>query len=198
MNAADPRPTVVAVHSNGKHDFSKTSKDSIRLIEGHGVEGDAHAGATDQHLFHIRQFGQTPNLRQVHLIQAELFEDLQTKGHIVKPGDLGENISTLGVNLLGLPAGARLRIGAEAVLEVTGLRNPCKQIENFQPGLLQHVVERDPTGLVRKAGVMSIVLKGGVVKPGDEITVELPPPPHQPLVYRMPREPIKRPAQRPE
>jgi MOSC domain-containing protein YiiM len=191
MNAADPGPTVAAVHRNGKHDFSKTSKEFIRLIEGHGVEGDAHAGATDQHLYHIRQFGHTPNLRQVHLIHAELFEELLTKGHIVKPGDLGENISTLGVNLLGLPAGARLRIGAEAVLEVTGLRNPCKQIESFQPGLLQHVVDRGPAGLVRKAGVMSIVLKGGVVKPGDEITVELPALPHQPLVYRIPGEPLE-------
>ena len=166
--------------------FSNLPKDAIRLIENFGVEGDSHAGATDQHLYHIKRFGHCPNLRQVHLIQAELLDEIYLKGHTVRPGELGENISTRHVNLLSLPTGARLRLGPEAVVELTGLRNPCHQIEDFQPGLLKHVVETRSTGLVRKAGVMAIVLQGGEVRPGDSIDIELPPPPHEPLVYRVP------------
>ena len=177
---------IVGVQVSDKHAFSKTPKDAIRLIENIGVEGDLHAGATDQHLFHIRRFGQHPNLRQVHLIHAELFDEVSVHGHTVRPGDLGENISTRNVDLLGLPTGARLRLGPEAVIELTGLRNPCWQIENFQPGLLEHVAVSTPTGLERKGGVMSIVLRGGMVRPGDLIEIELPPLPHVPLVYRVP------------
>ncbi|WP_315836683.1 2Fe-2S iron-sulfur cluster-binding protein [Bradyrhizobium prioriisuperbiae] len=169
-----------------KHAFSKPPADVIRLIENFGVDGDAHAGAADQHLYHIRRFGHRPNLRQVHLIQTELFDELSGKGHRVRPGDLGENVSTRNIDLLGLPTGTRLRLGPEAVIELTGLRNPCHQIETFQPGLLKHVVKPKPTGLVRRAGVMSIVLKGGDVRPGDPIEVELPPLPHEPLIYRVP------------
>lgn len=186
MTNAAASPTVVGVQISKKHVFSKTAEPVIRLIENFGVEGDAHAGPTDQHLYHMRRFGQQPNLRQVHVIHAELFDDVLTKGHNVKPGDLGENISTRGVDLLSLPTGTRLHFGSEAVIELTGLRNPCVQIENFQPGLLQHVVEHRPTGLVRKGGVMSIVVRGGEVRPGDPIAVDLPPPPHQPLIYRVP------------
>jgi MOSC domain-containing protein YiiM len=177
---------VFAVHSSGRHTFSKVPRDAIRLIENWGVEGDSHAGTTDQHLYHIRRFGQQPNLRQVHLIHAELLDDVGTKGHTVLPGELGENISTRNVDLLGLPTGARLRIGPEAIIELTGLRNPCRQIEEFQAGLLSHLVERRPAGVVRKGGVMSIVLKGGMVRPGDRIEIGLPPSPHAPLVYRVP------------
>ena len=184
--AEDRLPTVVGVHISGTHVFSKISQGAIRLIENFGVEGDAHAGATDRHLYHIKRFGQFPNLRQVHLIQAELFDDVSQKGHTVRPGDLGENISTKNVDLLGLPTGTRLRLGPDAIIELTGLRNPCHQIEDFQPGLLKHVVETRPTGLVRKAGVMSIVLRGGDVRPGDSIEIELPPSPHEPLIYRTP------------
>ena len=176
---------VFAVHSSGRHTFSKAPKDAIRLIENWGVEGDSHAGTTDQHLYHIRKFGQQPNLRQVHLIHAELLDEVGTKGHTVRPGELGENISTRNVDLLGLPTGTRLRIGTQAIIELTGLRNPCRQIEAFQPGLLSHLIERRPTGTVRKGGVMSIVLSGGIVRPGDRIEIELPPLPHAPLVYRM-------------
>jgi MOSC domain-containing protein YiiM len=179
-------PVVVAVHCNEGHAFSKSTREAIRLIENWGVEGDAHAGPTDQHLYHIRRFGAQPNLRQVHLIHAELLDDVGTKGHKVLPGDLGENISTRHLDLLGLPQGARLHIGPHAVIELTGLRNPCRQIDDFQPGLLSHLVERGPAGVVRKGGVMSIVLRGGIVRPGDRIEVELPPAPHSPLVYRMP------------
>jgi MOSC domain-containing protein YiiM len=182
----DTLPTIVGVHASSSHAFSKTPEHSIRLIENFGVEGDAHAGATDQHLYHIRKFGQFPNLRQVHLIQAELFDEVAQKGHSVRPGDLGENVSTRNVDLLGLPTGTRLRLGPEAIIELTGLRNPCHQIEDFQPGLLKHMVEKKPTGLVRRAGVMSIVLKGGDVRSGDTIEIELPPLPHQPLMYRTP------------
>jgi MOSC domain-containing protein YiiM len=179
-------PVVLAVHTSERHTFSKLPKDAIRLIENRGVEGDAHAGPMDQHLYHIRRFGEQPNLRQVHLIHAELFDDVLAKGHAVLPGQLGENISTRNLDLLGLPQGTRLRIGPEAIIELTGLRNPCRQVDEFQPGLLSHLVERTAAGVVRRGGVMSIVLRGGVVRPGDRIEVELPPPPHAQLVYRMP------------
>jgi MOSC domain-containing protein YiiM len=179
-------PTIVGVHASSQHAFSKTPEHAIRLIENFGVEGDAHAGATDQHLYHIRKFGTFPNLRQVHLIQAELFDEVAQKGHSVRPGDLGENVSTRNVDLLGLPTGTRLRLGPEAIIELTGLRNPCHQIEDFQPGLLKHLVEKKPAGLVRRAGVMSVVLRGGEVRSGDTIAIELPPLPHQPLIYRTP------------
>ena len=183
-------PHVVGVQISSKHRFSKTSKEAIQLIENVGVEGDAHAGSTDQHLYHIKRFGQQPNLRQVHLIHTEFFDEVFAKGHEVHPGDLGENIATRNIDLLGLPTGTRLHLGADAVVELTGLRNPCRQIEDFQPGLLQHCVERKPkpAGVVRKAGVMSIVLRGGAVRPGDVIGIELPAEPHQPLVYRIPED----------
>jgi len=177
---------VVGVQISKAHAFSKTPSDAIRLIENFGVEGDAHAGATDRHRYHVRRFGQQPNLRQVHLIQSELFDELSDKGHAVRPGELGENVATRNIDLLSLPTGTRLRLGGAAVIELTGLRNPCSQIEDFQPGLLRHVVETTTGGLVRRAGVMSIVLKGGEVRPGDEIEIELPPLPHTPLVYRVP------------
>lgn len=186
MADPDRLPRIVGVQSSGKHAFSKLPKDAIRLIENFGVEGDAHAGATDQHLYHIRKFGLHPNLRQVHLIQAELLDEVAGKGHAVRPGELGENIVTRHVDLLALPTGTRLRLGSEAVIELTGLRNPCHQIEDFQPGLLKLMVEAKPTGVVRKAGVMSVVLQGGDVRPGDAIEIELPPLPHQPLIYRVP------------
>lgn len=179
-------PTVFAVHLSNRHGFSKGAREEIRLIQGHGVEGDAHAGPTDQHLFHIRKFGIQPNLRQIHLMAAELLDELRPKGHLVRPGDLGENITTRNVDLLALPTGTLLRIGPQAAVALTGLRNPCHQIDTFQRGLLAHVVERVPNGLVRKAGVMGIVVCGGMVKPGDSIGIELPALPHAPLVYRVP------------
>jgi len=190
----DNPPQVVGVQAGDRHSFSKAPKGQIRLIENFGVEGDAHAGATDQHLFHIKRFGQQHNLRQVHLIHTEFFDDVSQKGHTVRPGDLGENIATRNVDLLGLPTGTLLRIGGEAVVELTGLRNPCHQIDNFQPGLLAHCKEAIPTGVVRKAGVMGIVLHSGDVQPGDGIGIELPPEPHLPLVYRVPHKDIEKAA----
>ena len=173
---------VVAVCRDGGHAFSKPAVASIRLLAGLGVVGDAHAGVTVQHRSRVARDATQPNLRQVHLIGAELFAELAAAGFAVGAGDLGENVITQGIDLLALPAGARLRLGAAAVLEVTGLRNPCQQINEFRPGLMAAVLDREPDGgLIRKAGVMAVVLAGGQVRPGDAIVVDLPPPPHRPL-----------------
>lgn len=171
---------VVAVHCHAQHLFSKTPMDRIELVRGHGVRGDAHFGVTVQHRSRVARDPTQPNLRQVHLLHQELLDALAATGLAVKPGDLGENITTGGLDLLGLSAGTRLRIGASAVVEVTGLRNPCAQIENFQSGLLAAVLERRHDGqLVRKAGVMGIVLEDGMVLAGDTIKVL-----HAPAVFQ--------------
>ncbi|RZU36180.1 MOSC domain-containing protein YiiM [Streptomyces sp. BK022] len=173
---------VTAVSSNGEYSFAKPNRDSVRLLAGLGVEGDVHAGVTVKHRSRVAQDPTQPNLRQVHLIHEELFAEVGEEGFKVAPGDLGENLTTRGIDLLGLPVGTLLRIGDSAVLEVTGLRNPCLQIDNFQDGLLKQVVGRDEAGnIVRKAGIMSIVREGGVVRPGDTIERELPSGPHRPL-----------------
>ena len=173
---------VLAVHRSAGHDFSKHAEEEITLVEGLGVEGDAHAGATVKHRSRVKRDPQAPNLRQVHLLQAELFDELVARDHPVFPGELGENITTRGIDLLALPAGARLRIGDSAELEVTGLRDPCSQMDRFQPGLMAAVLDRDATGaIVRKAGVMAVVRRGGAVRPGDTILVQLPPVPHHAL-----------------
>ena len=174
--------TVTAVSRSKSHSFSKSPEISIRLLAGLGVEGDAHMGETVKHRSRVRVDPTKPNLRQVHLIHAELHAELEAAGFKVHPGDIGENITTSGIDLLGLPIGAVLRIGATAVVRITGLRNPCTQLDGFQQGLTAAVLDRDSAGnLVRKAGVMSVVLEGGEVIPGDPILVELPPEPHLPL-----------------
>jgi MOSC domain-containing protein YiiM len=173
---------VVAVSVSGEHAFSKDNEPVVRLLAGLGVEGDAHSGVTVQHLSRVRRDPTQPNLRQVHLMQAELHDDLAVAGHDVRPGALGENITTRGLDLLALPTGTVLRLGADAVVEVTGLRNPCAQIEAFSPGLLAEVLRRDADDqVVRRAGVMGIVLVGGLVAPGDAVAVTLPAEPHTPL-----------------
>lgn len=173
---------VRAVSRSATHSFTKPTADSIRLVAGLGVEGDAHQGATVKHRSRLAKFGVTPNLRQVHLIHAELFDELRAAGFDVSAGQMGENVTTAGLDLLGLPTGARLHLGGEAVVEVTGLRNPCRQLDNFQPGLMAATLARGPDGnLVRKAGIMGVVLAGGAVREGDPIRVELPPEPHTPL-----------------
>ncbi|MGW7367318.1 MOSC domain-containing protein [Streptomyces sp. NPDC054841] len=173
---------IAMVSSNSEYAFTKPNRDSITLLEGLGVEGDVHAGVTVKHRSRVAQDPTRPNLRQVHLIHEELFDEVRAAGFEVRPGELGENITTSGVDLLGLPAGTVLRLGDEAAVEITGLRNPCAQIDNFQRGLLKQVVGRDDGGnVVHKAGVMSVVRTGGVVRPGDAITVELPDGPHRPL-----------------
>lgn len=174
--------TIVAVARDEGHHFSKPLLPAIRLLAGLGVEGDAHCGKTVKHRSRVAVDPTQPNLRQVHLIHAELFEELAGKGFSLRPGEIGENVTTRGLDLLALPAGTRLRLGSEALVEVTGLRNPCVQIEAFQPGLLKAVLGRDANGhLVRKAGIMAIVLEGGEVRPGDSIVVTLPALPHRAL-----------------
>ena len=175
-------PAVVSVSRAPGHAFSKPPAASIRLLAGLGVEGDAHAGATVRHRSRVRKDPEVPNLRQVHLIHGELLDELRTAGFELAPGELGENVTTRGVDLLGLPTGTRLRLGPTASVEVTGLRNPCKQLDGLRPGLMQAVLGRDEAGnLVRKAGVMAIVLTGGEVRPGDGVRVGPPPGPHRPL-----------------
>ncbi|MGC2412241.1 MAG: MOSC domain-containing protein [Stellaceae bacterium] len=173
---------VTAVSRSPTHSFTKANASSIRLVAGLGVEGDAHQGATVQHRSRLERFGGTPNLRQVHLIHAELFDELRVAGFTVSPGLMGENVTTQGVDLLGLPTGARLHLGPAAIVEITGLRNPCRQLDKLHPGLMAATLARDPEGnLIRKAGIMGIVLAGGEVREGDPIRVELPAPPHQRL-----------------
>jgi MOSC domain-containing protein YiiM len=174
--------TVVAVSRSPGHSFSKPNEGSIRLLTGLGVEGDAHMGVTVKHRSRVAKDPTVPNLRQVHLIHAELHDELEAAGFRLWPGAMGENVTTRGVYLLALPTGTRLRLGPEAVIEVTGLRNPCRQLNDFQPGLMNATLDRDADGnLIRKAGVMAIVLAPGEIKPGDPIAVELPPEPHRKL-----------------
>jgi MOSC domain-containing protein YiiM len=174
--------SIIGVASSATHTFSKAPQSSIRLVEGLGVEGDAHQGATVRHRSRVARDPSQPNLRQVHLIHGELLEELRSAGFNVKSGDLGENVTTAGIDLLALPRGARLRLGSDAVIEITGLRNPCYQLDHFQNGLTAAVLDRDDSGnLVRKAGVMAIVVSGGIVRVADPINVELPDLPHVPL-----------------
>ena len=173
---------VTAVSRSASHTMAKPNRQSIRLLRGLGVEGDAHLGQTVKHRSRVRRDPSQPNLRQLHLIHEELHEELRRAGFTVFPGQMGENVTTRGVDLLGLPVGTRLHLGDTAVVEVTGLRNPCVQLDRLQPGLMAANLARDQQGgLVRKTGVMSIVLADGEIRPGDPIRVELPPKPHGPL-----------------
>lgn len=166
---------VEAVSCSGGHTMSKPNQAGIRLLAGLGVEGDAHLGVTVKHRSRVRRDPSQPNLRQVHLIHAELHDELRGRGFDVTAGVMGENVTTRGVDLLGLPAGTRLHLGEAATVEVTGLRNPCAQLDGIQPGLMAAVLDHDERGeMVRKAGVMATVVTGGEVRPGDAIRVELP------------------------
>ena len=172
---------VAAVNCSAKHTLSKPNQESIRLVAGLGVDGDAHSGETVKHRSRVARDPSQPNLRQVHLIHLELYDELRASGYEVNSGQMGENVTTRGVDLLGLPVGTRLHL-RDAVVEVTGLRNPCAQLDRIQPGLLEATLDRDDQGnLIRKAGIMGIVLTGGEVSPGDRIRVELPPEPHRTL-----------------
>jgi MOSC domain-containing protein YiiM len=182
VSRTGPAGTVVAVCGNARYSFTKPTREDITLLAGLGVEGDVHAGVTVKHRSRVAKDPTKPNLRQVHFIHEELFAEVGAEGFAVTPGALGENITTAGIDLLGLPAGTLLRIGADAVVEVTGLRNPCRQIDAFQQGLLKQVLTRDASGaVVRKAGIMGVVREGGVVRPEDPIVAELPAEPHRPL-----------------
>ena len=182
IDRAPVQPRVIAVSRSSGHTFSKVPQPSIRLVAGLGVESDAHQGVTVKHRSRVRRDPTQPNLRQVHLIHAELHDELRMAGFNVSAGEMGENITTRGIALLALPTGTRLRLGDEAVIEITGLRNPCTQLDGLQQGLMAATLARDAEGnLIRKAGVMAVVLIGGVVRPNDPIAVKLPPTPHRPL-----------------
>ena len=174
--------TVFAVSRSENYTFSKRVVNCIQLIEGEGVDGDAHRGVTVKHRSRMRADPTQPNLRQVHLIHHELIQELQQQGFDVHPATMGENITTSGIDILSLPTGAILEIGSDAKVEITGLRNPCVQLDKYQKGLMTAVLDRDANGnLIRKAGVMGIVLKGGEVKSGDQIKIVLPLQPHTSL-----------------
>lgn len=173
---------VVGLYRSGEHSFSKFSVEEVELVAGLGVAGDAHSGAQVRHRSRVRADPTQPNLRQVHLIHRELFCHVADQGFTVTGGQVGENITTEGLDLLGLPVGATLRIGPDALITVTGLRNPCQQLNNFQDGLTGAMLDRDDDGnTLRLAGVMAVVIRGGTVKVGDEISVSLPPLPHHKL-----------------
>jgi MOSC domain-containing protein YiiM len=178
----DQSASVIAVSLSAGHTMSKPNVARIRLLEGQGVEGDAHMGVTVKHRSRVARDPTQPNLRQVHLIHAELFDELRAKGFEVSSGVMGENVATRGIDLLALPTGTRLHLGNGAIVEVTGLRNPCHQLDGLQPGLMQATLARDGEGnLIRKAGVMAIVVAGGEVRVGDPIRIDLPPGPHDRL-----------------
>ena len=173
---------VTAVSRSSSHSFSKPICASIHLIEGLGVEGDAHSGKTVKHRSRVALDPSQPNLRQVHLIHSELHDELIEQGFNVAPGVMGENITTKGIDLLGLPRDSLLRIGDEAVIQITGLRNPCKQLDDYQKGLLSAVLDKTPEGeLIRKSGVMAIVISGGTIKPDDSIKIQFPEEPYNKL-----------------
>jgi len=173
---------VIAVARSATHTMSKLTASSIRLLTGLGVAGDAHLGKTVRHRSRVARDPTQPNLRQVHLLHMELFAELRMAGFAVVAGQMGENITTGGLDLLALPTGTRLHLGDAAVVEVTGLRNPCAQLNGIQAGLMAATLDRDARGdLVRKAGIMSVVITGGDIQPGDPIAVELPPLPHRRL-----------------
>lgn len=178
---AETSPVVIAVGSDNRHRFAKPVLSEITLVAGLGVDGDAHCGATVQHRSRVAADPTQPNLRQVHLLHAELHDELRARGFEIAPGQMGENVTTRGLDLLDLPRGAILRLGPEAVVRVTGLRNPCAQLNGFRPGLLQAVLYRDHGRVVRKAGIMGVVAHGGPVRPDDAIGVDLPDGSHVPL-----------------
>jgi len=174
--------TVTAVFRGSTHGPGKEPQAAIRLVAGLGVDGDVHAGETVKHRSRVRRDPTQPNLRQVHLIHSELHDELRGRGFEVAAGEMGENVTTAGIDLLGLARGTRLRLGEEAVIEVTGLRNPCVQLNGIAPGLMEATLDRDANGeLIRKAGVMAIVIEGGEVRGGDAIAPEHTPAPHLPL-----------------
>lgn len=174
--------SIRALHRSNAHTFSKADEPFVTLLTGLGVDGDAHCGSTVKHRSRVAIDPSQPNLRQVHLLSEEILDALNAHGYRLRPGDLGENITTMGVDLHALPTGTLLRLGDSALIALTGLRNPCRQIETFRDGLVRQVAFKDPDGnVVRRAGVMAIVIQGGGIHRGDLIVAQLPPPPHTAL-----------------
>lgn len=173
---------VVSVSAEPGHGFSKTPRAAITLLPGLGVAGDAHCGATVRHRSRVAADPLQPNLRQLHLFPAEWLEALDARGFDLAPGGLGENLLTRGLDLLALPTGTLMRFSQGPLVAVTGLRNPCRQIEAYRQGLLAAVLDRDAEGAaVLKAGIMAVILEGGAIAPGDSIALSLPPEPHRKL-----------------
>ncbi len=169
----------MSVSLSEDHNFSKKTCSRITLLKGLGVEGDAHCGAKVQHRSRVAKNPDQPNLRQIHLLQSEILDELKGLGFSVQPGEMGENITTAGIDLISLPTNARIKIGNSAVIEIKGLRNPCSQINDFKKGLMNQFLAKDQTGnAVYKAGVMGIVLEGGEIARGDKISVSMPDGPH--------------------
>jgi MOSC domain-containing protein YiiM len=184
MNPTVMPPSVISVSRSATYTFSKPTQPNIRLIADLGVEGDAHLGVTVKHRSRVRKDPTQPNLRQVHLIHSELIAELNATGFTIHPGQMGENITTANIDLLNLPTGTRLAIGPEAIIDVTGLRNPCQQLNDLQPGLMSACMTRTTEDkATARAGIMAIVLHGGLITPGDPIQITLPPKPHTPLTY---------------
>lgn len=176
------KASVVSLSTSPTHSMSKKKVTQVELIKGIGISGDAHAGKKVKHRSRVRQNPDQPNLRQVHLIHSELFEELSTKGFMIKAGEMGENITTKGIDLLALSKGCILSIGSDVKVEITGLRNPCDQLNGLQEGLLNAVLDKDGNGkLIRKAGIMGVVLTSGIVKNGDKIIEFYQPEKHQAL-----------------
>lgn len=181
MAAAD-HPRVVSLSRSAAHTFTKAPCTMLRLITGLGVAGDAHAGSTVKHRSRVARDPTQPNLRQVHVIPSELLVELSRQGFDIRPGDIGENVLTAGIDLFALPRGTLLRLGADAEIEITGLRNPCHQLDGFRAGLMQALLPRDENGKVTlRGGIMAVVVRGGTVHIDDAVAVTLPTPPHQAL-----------------
>jgi len=173
---------VVSLSKDSDHKFSKEVCEVLTFLKNLGIEGDAHCGITVKHRSRVKTDPSQPNLRQVHLVHSELIAELKNSGFDVSPGAIGENVLTSGIDLLSLPKNTILSLGSDVVLRVTGLRNPCAQLDNYQSGLTKAVLGKDENGhLVRKAGIMAVVEEGGVVKVGDTISIQLPPEPHEAL-----------------
>jgi hypothetical protein len=171
---------VHSVSASPRHGFSKLVRESITLIKGHGVDGDAHAGAFVKHRYLARWRPRMANERQVHLINQALFEELFSEGFNVQPGNLGENVTTRGIDLLRLPLGTMLALGPTAAVELRGLRTPCVLVDRFRKGLLKALVRKGEQPRFR-AGVMGVVREGGILFPGNPVKVTISPAPWQAL-----------------
>ena len=154
---------VVGLSIDDGHHFSKRAVERVTMVAGVGIEGDVHAGPLVQHRSRVRVDPNQPNLRQVHLIDDAVFAVAASAGFEIDHGDLGENVTVSGLDVHGLAVGTMLRLGESAFVAVTGLRNPCGQINGLRPGLLDVLRRADGGDIVRRAGIMGVVVRGGEV-----------------------------------